>query len=366
MRLTNNPELPGLFKITYKENSIVTANSCGFRVCFVCEGKLLFEPEDIYIDINKDEYDFLSSLSEGDVIEISEEGTVWKRFERKAGDNTLYITDKCNSNCIMCPMPEVARKNGMEVIPERLWDLVRYMPSDLQHVTITGGEPFLAKHVMFDILTFLKEKCTGTEFLLLSNGRAFSIEHYAEKLKDSAPARFCIGIPIHGHNEELHDLISQTKGSFEQTIKGAKALSGLGIDVEIRIVVSKLNAEHIIDIAKLIVTELPGVSSVKLMAMEMLGNAAVNFDKVWLPYEQFFSHVKEAVKVLVEHRIDVAIYNVPLCFVDEAYWYICKQSISDYKVRYFDKCDACKVKDACGGVFAGTHRFLEESIKPIV
>lgn len=366
MRICNDGNIDGLYKIAKTQKCQDTLLAINYRVCFVGENRLIFLPGEIEVKIASEDMDFFSSLCECDVIEVASAGQVWKRFEKKAGDNTLYITDKCNSNCIMCPMPETVRMNGLEVIPERLWELVSYLPSDLPHVTITGGEPFLAKDEMFNILDYLKQKCVSTEFLLLSNGRAFSIEGYAEKLKNTAPARFCIGIPIHGNTASLHDSISQTGGSFNQTYAGIKNLIKQDIDVEIRIVVSKLNAAHITDIAKMIVTDFPKVSSVKIMAMEMLGNAAVNQNKVWLPYDEFFDYVKDAVDILVEGLIDVAIYNMPLCLVDESYWFICKQSISDYKIRYFDKCDSCKVKDACGGVFSGTYRFLEESINPII
>ena len=263
-------------------------------------------------------------------------------------------------------MPENVRRNGSNIRIDYLLSLIRYIPATLPHVTITGGEPFMIREKLFDILGYLKEKCVGTEFLLLTNGRAFSIAGYAERLVNTAPSRFCVGIPIHGNNARLHDSITRVNGSFEQTVDGIKKLIKGNVDVEIRIVVTRFNADSFTDIARMIIKEYPNISSVKIMAMEMLGNAATHFNQVWIPYDEIFGKIKSAINLLVNNNIDVAIYNMPLCFVDEGYWYICKKSISDYKIRYYDKCLDCNVKNLCGGVFAGTYRFLEDSVKPCI
>ena len=365
MQIINENQIEGLYKFVNSDSEAANLLEIDISPCILNDSSIHFYREDVDIILNEEQRQYFNEFDSGDVIDLSKSGTVWPVFRQNSGDNTFYVTDKCNSNCIMCPIPENIRKNGLRVIPGRLYELVKYIPLNLNHVTITGGEPFLAKDDMFAVLNQLKYKCPSTEFLLLSNARAFSIHDYAKKLRETAPARFSIGIPVHGHNSDLHDKITQAPGSFEQTYSGIKNLLHQNVDVEIRIVVSALNYEYINDIANLIIQEFSAVSSVKIMAMEMLGNAAVNKEMVWLPYEDFFECVKKAVDNLVSHKIDTAIYNMPLCLVEKPYWPICKQSISDYKIKYFSKCDSCSVKDACGGVFAGTYRLLEESIKPV-
>lgn len=365
MQINNENYIEGLYKFVNSDSEAVTLIEADISPCTLRNSVIHFYKEDADIILNEEQKNYFNDFMSGDVIDLSENGTVWPVFRQNGSDNTFYVTDKCNSNCIMCPIPENIRRNGLKVIPGRLYELVKYIPQNLKHVTITGGEPFLAKEDMFAVLNQLKYKCSSTEFLLLSNARAFSIQDYAKNLKETAPARFSIGIPVHGHNADLHDRITQAPGSFAQTFSGIKNLLHQNIDVEIRIVVSALNREYIDDIANLIIQEFSTVSSVKIMAMEMLGNAAVNKDIVWLPYEDFFVCVKSAIDNLVSHKIDTAIYNMPLCLVERPYWSICKQSISDYKIKYFSKCDLCSVKDACGGVFAGTYRLLEESIQPV-
>lgn len=85
----------------------------------------------------------------------------------------------------------------------------------------------------------------------------------------TAPAFTTIAIPIHGSTEKVHDFITQTPGSFIQTLTGIKNLLKLGAAVEVRIVVSRVNGEDLVNIAKLIIRDLAGISYVSVMAMEM-------------------------------------------------------------------------------------------------
>lgn len=299
------------------------------------------------------------------VFEIDENGRAILYYDDGSDDNAFVVTNACNSSCIMCPTPDGIRKHGGTASLEKLLRIVRQMPSDPPHLTITGGEPFLFGRDIFPFFSSLKEKFITTDFLLLTNGRIFSIPDYCVELKKTLPQRTIIGIPIHGFDEVSHDSITRAPGSFVQTQIGIKNLLSLGFYIEIRIVVSKLNAAYIDKIADLICKEFPTANCVKIMGLEMFGNAAHNEKDVWIPYRQAFLCVEPAIKTLISHGIDVALYNFPLCSVDQGYWSICRKSISDYKVRYAKDCDACKVRDACGGIFSGTIRLAEKDVIPV-
>ncbi len=97
-----------------------------------------------------------------------------------------------------------------------------------------------------------------------------------------------IAIPIHGSIASKHDYITQAKGGFEQTIRGLTNIINANIETEIRIVVSKLNEDDILDIAKLIVAKFKRVRVVHFVGLEMRGNCAANADKVVISYEEAF------------------------------------------------------------------------------
>ena len=240
------------------------------------------------------------------------------------------------------------------------------MPSDARHITITGGEPFLVGNRIFEIFLAFKEKCHSTSFLLLTNGRALSYEPFIRKFHETAPSKIIIGIPLHGYDAASHDAITRSPGGFEQTIRGIKNLINFGHRVEIRMVVSKLNYQNITRICELIVDQFPDVYRVKVMGLEMLGNAAVNQKDVWIPYNEAFEASKEGIDLLIRNSIQVGLYNFPLCAVEADYHSIAAKSITGYKVRYADECEKCFIKDACGGIFAGTIRLAKYDVKPVI
>ena len=326
---------------------------------------VVHRPTNVRKTLNLREKGMFDEAEDFDVFEIDEHGKLFKCFSNRSDDNVVFITGRCNSACIMCPDSDKARSiAGMRDI-NCLLEMLRYYPSDARHLTITGGEPFLIGEDMFVLLQALKEKFVRTEFLLLTNGRAFAIDRYCEALRLTSPKRLTIGIPLHGFDPATHDGITRVPGSFDQTMSGLKQLLVLGMGVELRIVVSRITAEYISRIADLIVSELTGVSCVKVVGLEMLGNAALNKESIWIPYSEAFCKSKPAIVDLIAHGIDVGLYNFPLCAVEKGFWPICEKSISGYKVRFDEECDKCSVRNLCGGLFAGSRRFASKDIRAI-
>ena len=305
------------------------------------------------------------ALEDFDVIEILENGIADIIYQRMSTDNAFVVTMRCNSNCIMCPCSERSRKHGFISSIERLKDMVMYTPKSAEYITITGGEPCLLKENLFVFMKMLQYELYNTEFLMLTNGRAFSIPGFTEKFISNKPNKMRVAIPIYGYNTSTHDAITQTAGSFMQTVQGINNLLHYKMDIEIRIVVSKLNISYMQQIADFIVSNFKGIIGVHFMAIEMLGNAVKNADKVWIPYEHIFEYIREPILTIIKNGIDVQLYNFPLCTVSKEFRGICKKSISEYKVRFADNCDKCAVKSLCGGMFESTKRYCDFKPNPI-
>ena len=336
----------------------------GKRVLF-CSEQPVFLPEQYVLNTNKTTEQRLQGLSDYDVLEFYSDTSFQVYYHEKSSDNALVLTSKCNSNCIMCPCPEDYRKGPSYETPEHICELIRYIPSDTPFLTLTGGEPTLLKEGIFPVLSTLKSHFEGTKFFFLTNGRTFSNIGYLNRFLEMMPddIRFCI--PIYGYSPETHDPITQADGSFIQAVNGIKNLLKRNCEVEIRIVISKLNAEFMDETAKFISRNFRGVACVNIMATEMCGAAAANKHLVWMDYKECFEHSKYAIQILMENQIDVRLYNFPLCKVDRAYWQLCKQSITDYKIRFREACDHCSVKAFCGGVFGTTLALTKMELEPI-
>ena len=365
MILKNFNGTNSIYKLSFDQQCSSNYTTEGFNVLFVDDTEVNISPDNTGFLVDEKEKKYLQNLGEGACLEISQTGKIACAFGI-TNDNTLYITDKCNSNCIMCPMAEPARKYGHNTPIPVIKELIRYMPCNMEHITITGGEPFIIKEHLFEILKELKFGRKANTYLLLSNGRIFANHEYCKLFAESVPEDFLVGIPLHGPNETIHDTISQSPGSFLQTTNGiTNLLNSKSTSIEIRIVINKINVPYMIEIAKYIVDKFKGIDSVKFMGMEMLGNAIVNSEKVWIPYSDAFTMIRPAIDFLIENLIDVEIYNFPLCFVDPAYWHICAHSITAHKIKYSDACLQCKEKKSCGGMFTGTDKYLSDSVKPI-
>lgn len=334
---------------------------------YIAKDDIRIYPENIIISEDKQVIDKLLHYAHNyDVYGLWEDGKLSEYYNDSSLDNHFFVTAKCNSNCIMCPSPDISRQKGGSTSVDTLIEIAKHIPTDTPHLTITGGEPFMIGNGIFRFFEFLRNKFECTEFLLLTNGRIFAIESYVQKFIETMPENNIVAIPIHGSHAVIHDAITQVEGSFEQTLKGVKKLLKSGIRIELRIVVNKMNANDIYNIAKLISDEMSDIEYVSIMAMEMTGSARVNQDKVWISYRKAAMVIEEAVLLLLENEIDVKLYNFPLCAVKREFWTLCEKSISPDKVRYAEICDVCKMKKSCGGVFAGTISIEEGELKAVL
>jgi len=313
----------------------------------------------------EDDSSILSNLCSFDVVSIVGKKIRQVVYSHGRSDNAVVVTDKCNSNCIMCPYTENYRKKAQKTDLNYNLQVIEYIPSDIKHLIITGGEPTLYQESFLEIMRAIREKFEDTELLLLTNGRTMSNKEFALKALNVVPERVLWGIPVHGPNSIIHDTISQTPGSFSQTEYGIKTLLFNQREVEIRIVISKLNYKKLEETACYIAASFPKVKQVTFMAMEMCGAAAINKELIWIDYETAAQYAQKAAIVLIRQGIKVLFYNFPLCKVNKGFWSLCADSITDYKIRYADTCGLCSVRSICGGVFSTTLGLTKMPLFPI-
>ena len=261
----------------------------------------------------------------------------------------------------MCPQPP--QKHAPELLQqaENILDLLhgKHVP----HICITGGEPTLLKEQLPELIEAVFRQAPDAEVLMLSNGRSFAAGGYTEQFSAFAHRRLKIEIPIHGDCAELHDRIAGCPESFVQTRAGIHHLLEAGVEVGIRIVVSRLNYSRLNELIRFISREFPEIRYVNLMGMEVLGNAWKNREQVWIEFDEVKDSLQQAVEQCFACGIIPSLYNYPLCLFDRKYWYCYRNSISDYKIRYFEECEKCTEKSRCGGFFASTYRYTRYKVR---
>lgn len=301
------------------------------------------------------------SFMNGDIISINKQGLVTVMWEAKTPHHALYVTDLCNSRCIMCPQTEGALSRYDECLKILKLISLKNVPS----LGITGGEPTLNINKLVEILEYIANKSPNQKVHILTNGRNFKSMECVEKLVRVKNIKLSFGIPLYSAVSEKHDYIVGVAGAFNETIQGIYNLGKFNQHIEIRTVILRHNYKELSLLANYIYRNMPFVTNVALMGMEYHGNAETNYDIVSIDPLDYKDELYEAVREFVRYNIVVDVYNTPLCLIDNRIKEFCKDSISTWKKTYLSQCDNCNCKDICCGVFATSFRHSKH-ISPIV
>ena len=281
-------------------------------------------------------------------------------------DVCFYVTEKCNSNCIMCPMSMDSRKRGNQMSEEEWESFETMLPEAVSHITITGGEPFLCHEKLLPVLAKINNRYPDADILILTNGRALAIQEMMDALRPLITGKYCFAIPIHGPDEKLHDTITASSGSFRQSIIALRNLSVTPARIEVRIVGHQLNLDRINETYRMLCSAQARIDVINLIAMEMTGCAARNREHLWVNYDKLCETAESGIRYATLHGIDAGLYNFPLCQVPERLWPLVKHSITPLKVRYPEECATCLCRDACGGMFYSTRLLGLCTVKPFI
>ena len=287
----------------------------------------------------------------GDLLVIQPSGEIELGYRKSSHHNSLFVTDTCNSFCLMCSQP-----------PKKLDDigwrmrvntaLLEVIPKSCEMLGITGGEPTLLGENLAELFRHARKNLPSTQFHMLTNGRLLSNPEYVKPLV-AAAGRSCIfAVPVYSDSPGIHDWVVQAKGAFSETLNGLYNLAREGVRIEIRIVLHKPSVERLTSWAKFVTKYLPFVEHVALMGMEYTGFVHTNYQTLWIEPIDYQDSLESAFDILKSAGIDASIYNVPLCLLSEGLRKNAKRSISAWKQEYVEECQDCTQIAKCCGVFA--------------
>ena len=334
-----NIEQPYIGKV-YIENDLITCNN----------GRL---------KLPLSQNDFLNYES-GDIVSIMPDGIVSILYRTSWQDLTLFITNQCNSACIMCP--QVCDNSG-HFFNMNL-QILELRPENVKHIGITGGEPTVFPDVVVELLNRVHDIYPDTPVSFLTNGRAFKNLNLVKKITSIGHSKLLFCIPLYAANYEQHDYIVGSKGAFVDTIKGIFNLFRMRQLVEIRTVLFSKTIGNIKLLADYISRNLPFVRHVAIMGMEYSGYAAKNSKEFWIDPYDYKNVLDTAVLSLHRRGMMTSIYNIPLCLLTERVRFLARDSISTWKKTYPISCNTCSVKEQCCGIFE-TSINISEHIIPL-
>lgn len=159
------------------------------------------------------------------------------------------VTRRCNYDCRYCYNIWKGRLDGAEPPPDdsyagNLRTLKRLFDSaDIQHIGMTGGEPFLAERFA-ELVLFCRMQ--GASVAIVTNGSDHRQYHQMAEL---GVARFTL--PLHAATAAIHDRMTGRDGSWFRSLHAIREAMALGVQVVASMILSAENHDQVEPVLRL-------------------------------------------------------------------------------------------------------------------
>jgi His-Xaa-Ser system radical SAM maturase HxsC len=303
-------------------------------------------------------------IDDGDVIRlVPERSELRVLYRRSSSHNSFLVTERCNHYCLMCSQPP--RDVDDDWIFGEIMLAIPLIDPETSYLCFSGGEPTLLGDRFLKLIQTCKAYLPNTSLMVLTNGRAFYDDRFAEALGRIEHPDLLLGIPIYSDLAHIHDSVVQADGAFDETLRAMINLRRHGVKTEIRVVLHKETITRLPQLATFIARNLLFADHVALMGLEITGFTRANLERLWIDPSDYRNELREAVETLDRARMRVSVYNAQLCLTEPAIWRFAKRSISDWKQEYMQECQGCSVMDQCAGFFASAKHRYSDKIRPV-
>jgi len=228
----------------------------------------------------------------------------------------VHLGYNCNNKCLFCYYRDSLKlkDKSTNTIKKVLRKLKNKGITDIE---LIGGEPTIRKDI-FEILLFAKH-LGFKDIRVITNGSKTYKTSFCKELIKNGTTSFLFS--IEGDNQELHDSLTQTEGSFQKIIESMKNMKKLRISFQTNTTITKLNYENLPDLAKLLLKFKPRI---------------VNFLIYW-PFDDGKNHYSDmapklsvvkpflvsSIEILKERVEDINLRYFPFCVLSGYERYIC-------------------------------------------
>lgn len=283
----------------------------------------------------------------------------------------LNVWDKCNNKCLMCTNPDWpwpawdgSYDYGYQALIKRLKKIKEKNKLD-DSIYLTGGEPTLHPRFL-DVLEYISQHFPKQRVKLLTNGRRFFYKDFTKKVLE-INNNFDICLSVYGPTNNIHDAVTRTPNSFNQTIKGLKNLLFYknGQIIEIRFVITNLSYKYISQFLEMIKRQFSSIDRVIIIFWETEGQAVKNLETVKISYSQVRPYLEEIYPWLKKFK-ELRLYHFPLCTLESKFWPFVWRTLPTDEIAFLPLCQQCQYKKHCLGIHKGYLEKIEsKEFRPI-
>lgn len=170
----------------------------------------------------------LQQLAENNLIKISQthsSNCIEDIIDKDIGCKFAWIeiTNKCNLKCIHCYNESDAQCDNVMSIND-FYKVVDYLVRiGVSKIQITGGEPFLNKDILKQMLNYTIGKFSFIE--IFTNGTLITDEWFEYLLKNEIH----IALSVYSYNSQIHDSVTRIQGAHYKTSKTIEKLKKFGV-----------------------------------------------------------------------------------------------------------------------------------------
>lgn len=235
----------------------------------------------------------------------------------------------CNNNCRFCVQAH-KRNHGDRTTEQIKRDLDDARKTGCRGVVFTGGEPTI-RNDTFEIVAHAKKAGFDT-IQIQTNGRMLAYKDFCRMLVEAGANEFSPA--LHGHTARLHDFLTNSPGSFKQTVQGIKNLKKLGQYVVTNTVVTKPNYRCLPETARLLVSL--GVDQFQFAFPHPIGNAHKNFDSIIPRIYMAAPYIRRGLRIGIDAGRVVMAEAMPYCLMKGYENHVSERHIPPTEIRDAD------------------------------
>jgi MoaA/NifB/PqqE/SkfB family radical SAM enzyme len=218
----------------------------------------------------------------------------------------VIISPRCENNCQFCnPNKKIDLFNLKQQEINTAKNLIDFKRQCIENIEISGSDPIEYDKIT-GLVKYIKNK-GFKEIQLSTHGRRFHDKNFARNIIKAGLNR--ARIPIYGSNAMIHDSITNSTGSFNETIQGIKNLADLKIHVNVSCLIMQNNKEDLCKIVDLVKSL--GITDF-YFSVPCLSNSD---DSYYIPLKDIPVYARKVFEHSKKIKFQVQFHEIPYCVI---------------------------------------------------